>query len=583
MLASRTKKVAVYGRRGHRVVAVSDNHLTLTRQEQKQEEKPYSWLPPKQPLPSGVEMQRKSARLSTACRNENEPGMTKVHKPSSDTPNRRVLGAVPLTRNSPIPIFHAGKQGASNAKHPYKRSGLRQASPVVDVEIMVIDDDGKVLSKERRVSTPRAVRTQDDEDDDLEIEVKRPTRRRRGPVYRVDSSDDERGNEDSVDEDYIPNSSTRRISMNVKPIMTYAKTSIRRKTNIGNTVPTQAAGVTARPTRTRTRANEAAHAAVISNSDSSSESDVSILEHTNPAPSKLAKQTPPTAATTSAYPRSSVEVLLPRLSQINISCSTTSDTKQQALAIPSGGTGLGNSPAPFVRSEVPRPRTVQPNSSKVYFAETTRPRPFGDKPIPVYDSHDFDGCDISLDDELAEALRNAELTIREEQKNSSATRGTAITEIGGTRKKPRQTIATLSVPIPKRPSIGGLLGSLLMECNQETLLDFDAFVTSFAIDCKQTGMTSAPAFCKIGEASYSEVFGVGEVVLKVIPLRDMDGGRNRKHAITVDAPFMSEINDVLKEIAVTRAMGAMCQGFTKLIRCCVLCDYGCGLVLILLF
>ncbi|THH28794.1 hypothetical protein EUX98_g5388 [Antrodiella citrinella] len=70
-------------------------------------------------------------------------------------------------------------------------------------------------------------------------------------------------------------------------------------------------------------------------------------------------------------------------------------------------------------------------------------------------------------------------------------------------------------------------------------------------------------FQKIGEASYSEVFGIGDVVLKVIPLRDEDAPPVKDPE---DFPAPSDAKDVLKEIIVTRAMGETCKGFVQLLR-----------------
>jgi serine/threonine-protein kinase haspin len=69
-------------------------------------------------------------------------------------------------------------------------------------------------------------------------------------------------------------------------------------------------------------------------------------------------------------------------------------------------------------------------------------------------------------------------------------------------------------------------------------------------------------FRKIGEASFSEVFGIGDVVLKIIPLRDEE--RNITNDSETPAP--SDANDVLKEVIVTQTMGEMCSGFVKLLR-----------------
>ncbi|KAF9481833.1 hypothetical protein BDN70DRAFT_875782 [Pholiota conissans] len=111
---------------------------------------------------------------------------------------------------------------------------------------------------------------------------------------------------------------------------------------------------------------------------------------------------------------------------------------------------------------------------------------------------------------------------------------------------------------------------LLEECHQETCgpHNFSAFIESFPYDpilhsARENNFMDME-FRKIGEASYSEVFGIGDVVLKVIPLRD-------EHAKGIyvehdDGPAPSDAKDVRKEIIVTRAMGEVYGGFVKLLK-----------------
>ena len=70
-------------------------------------------------------------------------------------------------------------------------------------------------------------------------------------------------------------------------------------------------------------------------------------------------------------------------------------------------------------------------------------------------------------------------------------------------------------------------------------------------------------FRKIGEASYSEVFGIGDVVLKIIPVH-----MEHAHAFEIEkeSPPPSEAKDILKEMIVTREMGQKCRGFVKLLK-----------------
>ncbi|KZT71459.1 hypothetical protein DAEQUDRAFT_723969 [Daedalea quercina L-15889] len=127
-----------------------------------------------------------------------------------------------------------------------------------------------------------------------------------------------------------------------------------------------------------------------------------------------------------------------------------------------------------------------------------------------------------------------------------------------------------------RPQPAHLL-PLLQECAQETPHEFSAFIELFPLDSivrgdyadtrSSTGRTRAPVtFQKIGEASYSEVFGIGDVVLKVIPLRDEERRDSSADGSGTESPAPSDAKDVLKEIIVTRAMGEMCPGFVKLLR-----------------
>ena len=113
------------------------------------------------------------------------------------------------------------------------------------------------------------------------------------------------------------------------------------------------------------------------------------------------------------------------------------------------------------------------------------------------------------------------------------------------------------------------LKPLLEECHQDRCgpHNFSTFIESFPYDpilqAARDTNTFDMNFKKIGEASYSEVFGIGDIVLKVIPLRDeLRAGQ----AEEVDGPAPTDAKDVRKEIIVTRAMGEVYTGFTKLLK-----------------
>ncbi|KAI0082363.1 hypothetical protein K474DRAFT_1655109 [Panus rudis PR-1116 ss-1] len=119
------------------------------------------------------------------------------------------------------------------------------------------------------------------------------------------------------------------------------------------------------------------------------------------------------------------------------------------------------------------------------------------------------------------------------------------------------------------------LRPLLDECSQSTPHEFSAFIEMFPLDpivqTSHHGVTVNDAkgpyrFQKIGEASYSEVFGIGDVVLKIIPLRDATGRVSSISEDELDSPAPSDVKDVIKEIVVTREMGEICEGFVKLLR-----------------
>jgi len=120
------------------------------------------------------------------------------------------------------------------------------------------------------------------------------------------------------------------------------------------------------------------------------------------------------------------------------------------------------------------------------------------------------------------------------------------------------------------PEVPGYLLPLLQECNQHSPHEFSSFINSFPFDpivqSYESELTtySKAKFRKVGEASYSEVFGIGGVVLKIVPLRDESGTKADGH--DAESPPPSDVRDVLREIAATRSMGELCEGFIKLLR-----------------
>jgi len=112
------------------------------------------------------------------------------------------------------------------------------------------------------------------------------------------------------------------------------------------------------------------------------------------------------------------------------------------------------------------------------------------------------------------------------------------------------------------------LKPLLEECHQLECgpHNFSGFIESFPYDLILQSARDSGAFDmsfkKIGEASYSEVFGIGDVVLKIIPLCD----ESQTCVEEVDGPAPTNAKDVRKEIIVTRAMCEVYSGFVRLMK-----------------
>ena len=129
------------------------------------------------------------------------------------------------------------------------------------------------------------------------------------------------------------------------------------------------------------------------------------------------------------------------------------------------------------------------------------------------------------------------------------------------------------------------LSKLLRIAGQTVPLEFAKFLDQFKEDDLETlsvRSKSAPKrsktrtvqrtalkYRKIAEASYSEVYGIGDVVLKIIPLaaevETVDSDSETSDA-EEDGPFKSSPISVLKEVLITRATGDTSDGFIKLLR-----------------
>ncbi|KAG2154994.1 uncharacterized protein EDB93DRAFT_1080979 [Suillus bovinus] len=472
MLSARTKQVFAYGRRGHRIVNVVERNesdafdspvktvrnLAAPRQLQRENAIYLSPSPrhrgkPKRthisPTKSPLSPPKKKAQVKPAIKPRKKTVLSKFE---AQKPDRQPL--TPLRTNGASPTaLPPSALVRKKGKAPVKlspRASLKPTSPIVTLDIIVVDDNGKKLSQERRVSrtdvqinpvtvvaprlgckgvpkTPAIIAISDSDSDVEEVTVVAKNRISRMRSVIVISSDDDEPSKCEIEPKATfskPQSSFLEV---VVPPAPY-------KLHSPHKLPT----VIRKP---------------------------SLL----PPPPPLAQQQPPVFVPL-APPTTKVRQLTP--------------------------IRRGQSRAPFQRS-FPTPSTPT----------------------------------------------DADLSLELEQLNISD-----VTEFEDL--------------LPSQP---GCLIPLLSECAQTCPHEFSAFIESFPFDPivqPTEGDDLDVKFRKIGEASFSEVFGIGDVVLKIIPLRDEE----KRLTNDLETPAPSDASDVMKEIIVTRAMGEMSSGFIKLLR-----------------
>ncbi|KIJ56954.1 hypothetical protein M422DRAFT_218798 [Sphaerobolus stellatus SS14] len=157
-----------------------------------------------------------------------------------------------------------------------------------------------------------------------------------------------------------------------------------------------------------------------------------------------------------------------------------------------------------------------------------------------------------------------ELETSFEELSLSTSSGTHTEEITS-RVLPKVTSKARVSRKPPAPRIAPHLKPLLKECEQQAPHDFTSFIETFPLH-ELHGSPSTLSFRKIAEASFSEVFAVGDIVLKVIPIRNEASTGQHQGLSEEEMPQESDAKDVLQEIVVTHAMGRVCSGFIKLLR-----------------
>lgn len=511
MLGTRTKQVFTYGRRGHRIVNASDEreqkkpsrtakpppateNMTYSDSSGESESEP----PAPKRLRSTVPTQPVNHRIPKKKTIPAAAVSPKAIKFTTNTSARRPLG----TQSNNIPSSPSVKSIRKRMKPQVvlpKRIPLKPASPVVKVDIIVLDDAGHTISQEKRISRPEV----------LVNSPEIPPRRKSKSMVGAEKLASK------------PRASQFALSKtNSKPVPV-TKKSIRAEPILVSDSDEEA------PLPSLSLASRRHNPPIVLSSDSEDESPTHNLSVESISPPKPPKRAParkvilssPESDLSSPGASSSTS----RLPSLHFPQPHRAPPLKRSRPIPRPA-----SPAPI--QPINRERDPTPKHAFKSFSIPASPP----SPSPSVSDSDWD---LSLDlEELALSP--------------------------GTRKQIAASYKSLESNVP------AYLQPLLAECSQKTPHEFSSFIKMFPRDpivsISHDGV-ALPAFQKIGEASYSEVFGIGDVVLKIIPLRD-ESKRPRDHNDDRDEPAPSDAKDVLKEIVVTRAMGEICDGFVKLLR-----------------
>ncbi|KAF8138383.1 hypothetical protein EV363DRAFT_1251987 [Boletus edulis] len=487
MLGTRTKQVNSYGRRGSRIVNVSDRR---DRESAISSASDVDTLPPSRPLkrenaiiisPAKPPIGRRrllgsnrSPRGSPLAQNKATRDAATIRRPSrveSGTYMRQPL--TPLRANgtssneqSPASRIK-GKSNAFTIKQT--RTSMKPHVPVIPVDIIVFDEEGNMLKHERRLShtqiQPNQTRT-------VAGKSKRGSKMSPPSPQPIAISDDS-------DLDVLsPEPVTKRLNRRPRAIVISSDESEANDESNG-----------------RVRKNPAVPLAQSHSRPKSLR--VEVVIPTKPFRKPKVSKRPPSP---------------PPL--------TLTPTKPPALATPSfqlGPTAVPSHLAPPIPLAKPRQLTpIRGSSSRSVFRRSP-PTPS----TPTESDLSFDLAQLNLSD------------------------ASAIDDLADAQPE--------------------YLVPLLNECAQTSPYEFSAFIESFPFDpiVQSSAEDEDVGFRKIGEASYSEVFGIGDVVLKIIPIRF---GGESTHPETDEIPPPSDAEDVLKEIIVTKAMGEICDKFVKLLK-----------------
>jgi hypothetical protein len=212
---------------------------------------------------------------------------------------------------------------------------------------------------------------------------------------------------------------------------------------------------------------------------------------------------------------------------------------------------------------VPKPNTAASSAGKEDEAKTGKGSPIAVKPLPVHKHK------ANRPSKIVVQILKTSLPQGAESSKSRARLAGLTVSVPVKRGKPvptaadeiTKTLEKLKITPPVAPAVRkpqGTIKDLLPSCSSFSVHEFEGFFSSPLFLRAVFGASVAPSIRKLGEASYSEVFGVKvgkkEVVVKIIPLLD------DVHPAEIAVPDCSEILDVKREIIMTRRMAKVPRG-----------------------
>ncbi|KAH7911578.1 hypothetical protein BJ138DRAFT_1125955 [Hygrophoropsis aurantiaca] len=669
MLGARTKQVFAYGRRGHRIINVSDHdpgsgsnpiHITDSPFKSNQRENnnhgntiyDHSPSPPRKRKPKAIAVQKRSpakshsplaVKMLKKRLAGDGPKSKKLAKLDLDldapTPRRQPLTplhsnyASPLHLNLNLPLHAAAKKRSTRVASTARAPKPKPVSPVVAVDITLFDDHGRRLSQEHRVArtdvqinpvTCTAARTRTVAPDGVGVKrkgkgtgnLKVPAVAAKLEAHAIPSKSKSQPTLSKLK----PKSKPRRLNSPSRSIIIDSDSPSHPREDEDSDTDTEVEKAPRPPKKLAgTRRAKTARIVVISSDESESEGegdDADTRTQTQTQTQNTAARLTKARTVSSTRLAQQVQVVIPppafKLPKVKVDVPSAqadaSNAKVKApkptvkskpkppSKSPSESSSSSSSPPPTP----PPPRAVHAHTSK--FAPAPIPPRLSQPPPTKPQTHARPLTPIKrglfrapcppTPSTPTECDLDLELELELEKLDLSPPPSPSVDEDTGGAKSERELGAQ---PAYLRP--------LLSACGQASPHEFSAFIETFPFDPivrpsgdefdggegdgdddtnSEGGTNSDVRFKKIGEASYSEVFGIGDVVLKVIPLRAEDTGNHSSHAENPnnnahdnnythddpDTPAPSDARDVLKEMIVTRELGAVCaaSGFVRLLR-----------------